>query len=142
MNSDALGKVHIFWEDHNILRNLHRRFVLCSNGQIYDGDFAKFCVLLRIYELYLGHQSSLQLNKLVSILKLFYNLKKKKSYLSSKNILCLCWIATKVQRVHIVKFDPVWTIFKVIQVPWCRQNCIVTLSCNLKIYCNVWNRVL
>ena len=27
-------------------------FVLCSNGQIYGGDFAKFCGLLRIYELY------------------------------------------------------------------------------------------
>ena len=24
---------------------------ICSNGQIYDGDFAKFCGLLRIYEL-------------------------------------------------------------------------------------------
>ena len=34
------------------MRNLHRRFVLCTNGQIYGGDFAKFCGLLRIYELY------------------------------------------------------------------------------------------
>ena len=33
------------------LRDLHRRFVLCSNHQIYGGDFAKFCGLLRIYEL-------------------------------------------------------------------------------------------
>ena len=24
---------------------------ICSNAQIYDGDFAKFCGLLRIYEL-------------------------------------------------------------------------------------------
>ena len=24
------GKVHIFWEGHKILRNLHRRFVLCK----------------------------------------------------------------------------------------------------------------
>ena len=45
-------KVHIFWEGHKFLRNLHRRFVLCSNGQIYGGDFSKFCFLLRIYELY------------------------------------------------------------------------------------------
>ena len=36
------------------MRNLHRRFVLCSDSQIYSGDFAKFCGLLRIYELYLG----------------------------------------------------------------------------------------
>ena len=28
-------KVHIFWEGHKILQNLHHRFVLCSNGQIY-----------------------------------------------------------------------------------------------------------
>ena len=45
-------KVHIFWEGPKILQNLHLRFVLCSNGQIYGGDFAKFCGLLRIYELY------------------------------------------------------------------------------------------
>ena len=43
-------KIHIFWEGHKILRNLHHRFVLCSNSQIYD--FAKFCGLLSIYELY------------------------------------------------------------------------------------------
>ena len=42
-------------KDAKILRNHHHRFVLCSNlvGQIYGGDFAKFCGLLRIYELYL-----------------------------------------------------------------------------------------
>ena len=34
------------------MRNLYCRFVLWSNGQIYGGDFAKFCGLLRIYELY------------------------------------------------------------------------------------------
>ena len=45
-------KVCIFWEGHKILWNIHRRFALCSNGQIYGGDFAKFCGLLRIYELY------------------------------------------------------------------------------------------
>ena len=44
-------KVHIFWEGHKILRNLHRRFVLWSASQIYTGDIAKFCGLLRIYEL-------------------------------------------------------------------------------------------
>ena len=38
-------KVHIFWEGHKILRNLHCRFVLCRASQIYGG-------LLRIYELY------------------------------------------------------------------------------------------
>ena len=27
---------------------------LCSNGQIYGGEFAKFCSLLRLYELYLA----------------------------------------------------------------------------------------
>ena len=28
-----LCKVHIFWEDHKILRNLHLTFVLCSASQ-------------------------------------------------------------------------------------------------------------
>ena len=46
------GKVHIFWEGHKILRNLHRRFDRYYIGQIYNGDFAKICSLLRIYELY------------------------------------------------------------------------------------------
>ena len=45
-------KVHIFWEGHTNLRNLHRRFVLCSANQIYGGDFANWCELLKIYELY------------------------------------------------------------------------------------------
>ena len=46
-------KVHIFWEVHKILQNLHLRFILCSTGQIYGEDFAKFCGILRIYELYM-----------------------------------------------------------------------------------------
>ena len=45
-------KVCIFWEGHTILWNLHCRFVLCSNNQIYGGNFAKHCGLLRIYKLY------------------------------------------------------------------------------------------
>ena len=49
-------KVHIFWEDHTILRNLHRRFDWHWVAQIYGGDFAKFCGLLRKYELYLNWQ--------------------------------------------------------------------------------------
>ena len=51
LQKKLLNKVHIFWEGHKILRNLPCRFVLCSNSQIYGRDFAKFCGLLRIYEL-------------------------------------------------------------------------------------------
>ena len=46
-------KVHIFWEGHKILQNLHQLFVPCTASLIVGGDFAKFCGLLRIYELYL-----------------------------------------------------------------------------------------
>ena len=53
-NSDVLNgwsfKVGTFLEDHKILRNLHRRFDRYSIGQIYGGDFGKFCGLLRIDE--------------------------------------------------------------------------------------------
>ena len=45
-------KVHIFWEGHKILQNLHRRFEWHYIRQIYGRDFAKFCCILRIYELY------------------------------------------------------------------------------------------
>ena len=38
-------------EGNKSLRNLHRIFLLCSTSQIYSGDFAKFCGLLRIYQL-------------------------------------------------------------------------------------------
>ena len=38
----SIGKIHIFSDGHQILR---------QSGQIYNGDFAKFCGLLRIYEL-------------------------------------------------------------------------------------------
>ena len=47
----SIGKVHIFWEGHKILGNLHQLFVLCTASQIISGNFAKFCGLLRIYEL-------------------------------------------------------------------------------------------
>ena len=45
-------KVHIFWEAHKIVRNLHQLFVLYTASQIIGGDFAKFCGLFRIYEFY------------------------------------------------------------------------------------------
>ena len=35
-----------------MLRNLHQLFVLCTASQIIGGEFAKFCGLLRSYELY------------------------------------------------------------------------------------------
>ena len=42
-------KVCIFWEGHNVLQNCHRRFDYYYIGQIYSGDFAKICGLLRLY---------------------------------------------------------------------------------------------
>ena len=46
-------KVHIFWEGHKILRNFHLTFDCMYCSQKLGEDFAKFCGLLRIYELYL-----------------------------------------------------------------------------------------
>ena len=37
----CMWKVHIFWEGHKILQNLHYRLDWHYNGQIYGGDFAK-----------------------------------------------------------------------------------------------------
>ena len=48
----AAFKVHVFWEGHKILRNLHQLFDWQYIGQIIGGDFAKFSGPLRIYELY------------------------------------------------------------------------------------------
>ena len=52
--SNEPNKVHIFWEGHKILQNIHRRF-----DRYYMGDetnlrwrVCKFCDLFRIYELY------------------------------------------------------------------------------------------
>ena len=36
----------------NFSRNHHLKFIPCSASQIYIGDFANICSLLRIYELY------------------------------------------------------------------------------------------
>ena len=44
-------KVHTFWEGHIILQNLRLRLDRYYIGQIYGGDFAKICGMLRIYEL-------------------------------------------------------------------------------------------
>ena len=43
------SKVHIFWEGHKNLRNLHLIFDWHYIGTT-GGDFTKFCGLLRIYE--------------------------------------------------------------------------------------------
>ena len=47
-----LFKVHIFLEGHKILQNLPLTFDYSTYSQRLGEDFAKFCVLLRIYELY------------------------------------------------------------------------------------------
>ena len=60
-----ISKVHIFWEGHKFCKIStvdlsylvkFKYFVAFSeymnfNGQIYGGDFAKFCGLLKIYDL-------------------------------------------------------------------------------------------
>ena len=48
----STGKVHIVWEGHNTLQNLHLTFDCMYWSQKLGEDFAKFCGLLRIYELY------------------------------------------------------------------------------------------
>ena len=40
--STTLDKVHIFWEGHKILRNLHQLFDWQYIGQIIGRDFVKF----------------------------------------------------------------------------------------------------
>ena len=45
------NKVHIFWDGHKILRNLHLNFDYSTYSQKLGKDFAKFSGLLRIYEL-------------------------------------------------------------------------------------------
>ena len=40
--------VHIFWEGHKILQNLHPTFDYSTYSQKLGEDFAKFCGLLRI----------------------------------------------------------------------------------------------
>ena len=67
-----LYKVRIFREGHKILQNLHLRFVLCS--QIYGGDFARFCGLLRIYKLYVTKKKKESLIKNWLGKSTFYNL--------------------------------------------------------------------
>ena len=44
-------EVHIFRKDHKILQNLHLTFDYSIYSQKLGEDFAKFCGLLRIYEL-------------------------------------------------------------------------------------------
>ena len=49
--SITLCKVHTIWEGHKILRNLPLTFDYSTYSQKLEEDFAKFCGLLRIYEL-------------------------------------------------------------------------------------------
>ena len=52
LSSGLSIKVHILWEGHKILQNINLLFDWQYIGQIICGDFAKFCGLFRIYELY------------------------------------------------------------------------------------------
>ena len=47
-----VSKVQIFWEGHKILQNLQLMFDRYYIEQIYGGDFAEFCGLLRISNYY------------------------------------------------------------------------------------------
>ena len=49
--SHEQNKVHIFWDGHKILQNLHLTFDCMYCSQKLGEDFAKFCGILRIYEL-------------------------------------------------------------------------------------------
>ena len=51
-DSEQPGKVHIFREGHKILQNLPLTFDCMCCSQKQGEDFAKFCGLFRIYELY------------------------------------------------------------------------------------------
>ena len=42
-------KVHILWEVHKILQNLHRKFVLCSDSQIFDVEILQNFVAFSEY---------------------------------------------------------------------------------------------
>ena len=42
-------KVNIFWENHNILRNLHQVFDWQYTGQIIGGDFVAFSEYIELY---------------------------------------------------------------------------------------------
>ena len=50
----ATVKVHTFWEGHKILRNFQLTFDCMYCSQKLGEDFAKFCGILRIYELYIS----------------------------------------------------------------------------------------
>ena len=101
-NKPVPGKVHIFWEGQQILQSLHRRFVLCGASQIYGGDFAKFCGLLRIYELYIsGHFRNFLEHILISWME------------KHLNAIVMCIIAFDWSKMFAVstKFS-VWTILR------------------------------
>ena len=61
---------------------LHLRFVLCCANQIYNGDFAKFCGLLRIHELYKRLR-----NKIDVYIYGFFNLFLKVAVIFFKNVI-------------------------------------------------------
>ena len=52
LNIKDICKVHVSWEGHKILWNLPLTFDYSTYSQKKGEDFAKFCDLLRIYELY------------------------------------------------------------------------------------------
>ena len=92
-------KVHIFWDGHKFLQNLHRRFVLCSNGQIYSREYAKFCGHLGIFEL-LPYYNCNKITKTWS--QIFHQWRIRKILWPSQNIWTLLLIKKKKQAICMV----------------------------------------
>ena len=106
-------KVHIFWDDHKILRNLQQLFDWQYTGQIIGRDFAKFCGLLRIYELYCpffdqapcfqsekGNQSTWR-KTFAFFLSVDGKMKKKKSFANQFSV-----FAILIKQERISNWDP------------------------------------
>ena len=112
-------KVHIFWEGHKILRNLHQLFVLCTASQIFGGDFAKFCGLLRIYELYTKEGDFVKFCCLLRISKLYY-IRVSTTPMSS---------VQQAVSLHSLSLAPLWAYFA------------LTVRRNIFVYIQQWIQV-
>ena len=88
-------KVHIFWEGHKILWNLHLTFDYSTYSQKLSEDFAKFCGLLRIYELYYVGEKMFR-KKFFQIPDDFWGHFRKKKFEEILECRRLLWIAPKV----------------------------------------------
>ena len=106
------GKVHIFWEAHKILRNLHRRFVL----KTVQVDFVVNTVLIQYCFYYEIYSNILYVVPVKSVVEMSQNFVAFSEYMNFIYVYCKWNFKPKISSIFHFEFvNEVW----ISALQWC-----------------------